>query len=63
MRILLGTYQLDAWAGSETYLLTLAEQLQRLGHDTAISVAGLGGVADEAVRRGIDVRAGAAARR
>lgn len=59
MRILLGTYQLDAWAGSETYLLTLAEQLQRLGHDTAISAQVLGGVADEAARRGIEVRAGA----
>jgi hypothetical protein len=60
MRILIGTYQLDAWAGSETYLLTLAEQLQRLGHDTAVYAEVLGEVAEEAVRRGIDVTTGAA---
>ncbi len=59
MRILIGTYQLDAWAGSETYLLTLAEQLQRLGHETAVHTHIAGDVAQEAARRGIEVLTGA----
>ena len=59
MRILIGTYQLDAWAGSETYLLTLAEQLQRLGHETAVHAHIAGEVAEEAARRGIEVLTGA----
>jgi hypothetical protein len=59
MRILIGTYQLDAWAGSETYLLTLAEQLQRLGHETVVHAHVAGDVAQEAARRGIEVLTGA----
>ncbi len=36
MRIVVGTERLEAWGGTETYVLTLADHLQRLGHDVEV---------------------------
>ena len=36
MRLLLSTFRLIDRAGSETYLLTVAEQLVRLGHEVIV---------------------------
>ena len=36
MRLLLSTFRLIERAGSETYLLTVAEQLVRLGHEVVV---------------------------
>lgn len=58
MRIVLGTHSFANVAGSETYLLTAAEQLQRLGHDVTVHAVETGPVADLATNRGIPVAAG-----
>ena len=58
MRIVLGTHSFANVAGSETYLLTTAEHLQRLGHDVTVHAVETGPVADVAVARGIPVAAG-----
>ncbi len=43
MRIVLGTHSFRGIGGSETYLLTAAEHLQRLGHDVTIHAVEGGG--------------------
>ena len=42
--------------GTEAYLVTLAEQLQRLGHDLTVYAHELGPFSDHARGRGVDVR-------
>ena len=55
MRILLGTTGFAHPGGSETYLLTMAQQLERLGHDVVICAAELGAVAAAAEEAGLRV--------
>lgn len=55
MRIVLGYRTLSSFAGSETYLLTVAEQLQSLGHEVWCFAHELGQVAEVAKERGIRV--------
>ena len=55
MRILLGTTGFAHPGGSETYLLTMAQQLERLGHDVVICAAELGAVAAAAEETGLRV--------
>ncbi len=55
MRIVLATHAFDGVGGSETYLLTVAEQLQRLGHGVTIYAVALGKMAELARARTIDI--------
>lgn len=55
MELVLGHQTLDAAGGSETYLLTVAEQLQRLGHEVTINVEDRGTMASVAASRGLRV--------
>ncbi len=55
MRILLAYRTFASFAGSEIYLLTVAEQLQLLGHDVAVHALERGPVADLAEERGVRV--------
>lgn len=55
MRIVLATYGLRGIGGSETYLLTVAEQLRRLGHDITIRAVETGAMSDIVRGRGLDV--------
>ena len=58
MRIVLGNHQLASVSGAETYLLTVAEQLGRLGHEVTIHGDDDGAVADLARDRGLHVAVG-----
>lgn len=58
MQILLATSGFAAPGGSETYLLTVAEQLQRLQHEVVICAEQLGAMAEFAMERGISVTDG-----
>lgn len=53
MQIVLANHAFAAVGGSETYLLTVAEQLQRLGHEVTIYASVFGQMADLATARGI----------
>ena len=55
MRILIGFYRLDELSGGVTYVLTVAEQLQRLGHEVWLHAPGAPGEGAEARRRGLRV--------
>ena len=55
MRIVLATHTFDQVGGSETYLLTVAEQLQRLGHGVTVYALALGKMAELARARGVEV--------
>ena len=55
MRVVLATHSFRNVAGSETYLLTVAEHLQRLGHEVTIHAVETGAMSDLAVARGIPV--------
>src|SRR5262249_35932705 len=55
MRIVLATHSFDGVGGSEVYLLTLAEQLLRLGHGVTIYAVILGKMAELARARAIDI--------
>jgi hypothetical protein len=55
MRFVLGNRLLDHAGGTEVHLLTLAEQLQRLGHEVCLYSPQLGPFTDHVRRRGIDV--------
>jgi hypothetical protein len=57
MRVVLGTHHLIAPAGADTYLVTVAEQLQRLGHEVVIHALEQGELADRARERGLAVAA------
>lgn len=53
MQLVLATRSLAVPGGSEWYLITVAQQLERLGHGTHIYALELGDMAEEARRRGI----------
>lgn len=55
MRVVIANQELDAYAGTETYVLTIAVELQRLGHEVTLLATRLGPVAEEARSRGIAV--------
>ena len=55
MELVLSTHHFASIGGAETYLLTVAEQLQRLGHGVVIHALELGEMAEEAERRGVIV--------
>jgi hypothetical protein len=55
MRFVLGNRLMDAVGGTETHLVTIGDQLQRLGHDVVVYSPELGPFADHARSRGIDV--------
>jgi hypothetical protein len=55
MRILLSHDSCEGFGGTETYMLTVAEQLQRTGHDVSIFAVKLGPAAEEARQRGLRV--------
>ena len=55
MRIVVGTHSFDHVGGTETYVLTVAEHLQRLGHEVGIYAQNLGDMMLLARDRGVDV--------
>jgi len=55
VELVLGHQKFVSPGGSETYLLTVAEQLQRLGHDVMIFTVEAGGMAQVASARGVRV--------
>jgi hypothetical protein len=52
VRLLLATRQLDGPGGAESYLLTVAEELRRLGHDVTFTATTLGPTAAGATAAG-----------
>lgn len=54
MRIVLATSELDGVGGSETYVITVADHLQRLGHDVWLHALQCGTAAEHA--RGLGLR-------
>jgi hypothetical protein len=58
MEIVLATNGLAGIGGSETYLLTVAEQLQRLGHAVTVHAATGGAMSDFMAGRGLPVTIG-----
>lgn len=58
MQIVLGTLEFGAIGGAATYSLTVAGDLQLLGHDVTIFALETGELAEEAERRGVRVAAG-----
>ncbi len=57
MRFVLANRLLDRAGGTEVHLLTLAEQLRRLGHEVCLYSPELGPFTDHVRRRGVDVAA------
>jgi hypothetical protein len=55
MRLVISTYALAAFGGSETYLLTVAGHLERLGHSVSLHAKELGEMAAVAETRGFRV--------
>lgn len=55
MQFVLANRHMLAAGGTEVHLVTLAEQLQRLGHEVVVYAPELGPFADHALRRGIEV--------
>jgi hypothetical protein len=58
MRIILATLNFGGFGGSETYVLTVAEQFQRLCHDVTIYCSQGGPMAEFAGQRGLRVAVG-----
>jgi hypothetical protein len=58
LRIVFATYALNGPGGSESYCLTVAHELQRLGHEVTLVAEELGAVAELAQRRGLRVARG-----
>lgn len=52
---MLGTYSFAAPGGTETYVHTVARELQRLGHEAIVTAEEFGPMAEYAERNGIDV--------
>jgi hypothetical protein len=55
MRFLLTTHGYDRVGGTETYVLTVAEHIQRLGHQVRIYATRCGAMADLTRSRGVEV--------
>ena len=55
MKLVLGSYHLDVPGGAVTYLHTVADHLQRLGHDVTTFTRKVGAVADAMGDRGLAV--------
>lgn len=55
MRILLSSENFDAFGGTETYALTVTQELERLGHETWIYAPGGGAAAEHARSQGVRV--------
>jgi hypothetical protein len=55
MRILLGLHAFEQFAGTETYTVTVAEELQRLGHEVIVHSSTAGPIAEVARKQGIPV--------
>ena len=55
MRIVIGTVALEVPGGTETYCLTVARELERLGHGVTIVAGALGPLAERALEEGLDV--------
>jgi hypothetical protein len=55
MRIVLSNLSFSSFAGTETYMLTVARQLQRLGHEPLIYAQELGPMAEQASEQGLRV--------
>lgn len=55
MNLVLSTYQLQDFGGTASYTVTVAEHLQRLGHDVVVYAPALGVAADRARERGLVV--------
>jgi hypothetical protein len=55
LQIVLGTYALDGPGGTESYSLTVAHELRRLGHGVTLTAERLGPVAEIAEREGLVV--------
>lgn len=55
MRIVLSLHDFSGFAGTETYTLSVARELQDLGHETIIHAPTLGPIADAAREQGIPV--------
>jgi hypothetical protein len=60
MRVVLGTHHLIALSGADTYLVTVAAQLQRLGHEVTIHALEQGEMAQRTRAQGLHVAAGPA---
>jgi hypothetical protein len=61
MRIVVGLHELAGFGGTETYALTVAEELQRLGHDVVVHAPVLGAVAELFADHGVPVEQDASA--
>jgi hypothetical protein len=57
MELVLSTHHFASIGGAETYLLTTAEQLQRLGHGVVVHALKYGEMGEEAKGRGLPVAA------
>jgi len=55
MELILSTYDFKGFGGSETYLVTAAEHLERLGHRVTLTAVELGPMAAAARARGVRV--------
>lgn len=55
MRIVLGTHDFSAFAGTETYTHTVAVELQRLGHEAIVYAPALGPIAEQTRTYGVAV--------
>ena len=55
MRIVLSSENFDGFGGTETYTLTVAQQLDALGHDVAIYAPNRGAIAEFAREEGVRV--------
>jgi hypothetical protein len=55
MRIVIGLHAFEQFAGTETYTVTVAEELQRLGHEAIVHSSTAGPIAEVARKLGIPV--------
>src|SRR5580693_8979228 len=55
MRIVLGLHDFSSFAGTETYTLTVADELVRLGHEVVVYPQTAGPIAEIARARAINV--------